>query len=566
MGLFERWSLNVLFIFASFIYIAGLFIDVYEIDSAQYAAISGEMHRTGNYLEVYQNGIDYLDKPPLVFWTANLMYKIFGESNWSFKLSSFLFSLIALISTYKVGYLLYNKRTGFVAAIILLTSQAFFIFNNDVRTDTLLTGAVIFSVWQLVAYFYTRKWQNFVLAFVAIGLAMLAKGPIGLVVPAMAFGSYLIGRDNFKQIFKLKWLLGLGITAMVLLPMSIGLYTQFDAHPEKELHLPPNANEPRTEVSGLHFYYWEQSFGRITGENEWKDSSGYDFFIGIFLYSFLPWSLIGLWAIFWRVFNAVRDFALKRKKQEWLTLGGFVLPFIAFSMSHFKLDHYIYVTYPFAAIIVSEFILRVVNEKPRWWKSILLGMQGLVIFSSLFIATFILSYVLPNANFFIWAGFTVLMGLTFYFFFFDKDKLHKIVLASVFVSLAANWVFNIHFYPKIARTYQVGRQFAETIVDKKIDLNEVYIMDNTYRHGMNFYTQSNLQIASINNLQENDLRNHWVFVKDAELQSLKALYPKLEIVETYYSYPITRLSMKFLLPETRKETLESKYLIFLKSE
>ena len=358
-------------------------IDVLEVDSAQYASISGEMYRDGSYLEVKQNGVDYLDKPPLVFWTASWMYNIFGVHNWSFKLSSLLFSIIGLFSTYKVGYLLYNKRTGFIAMLVLLTCQAFFIYNNDVRADALLSGAVIFSIWQLIAYLYYKKWINLIFGFAAIGVAMLAKGPIGIMVPALAMGSYLIGKKNYKDIFKWQWLVGLGITAIVLLPMSYGLYTQYDAQPEKQLSLPPNYDEPRDSVSGLHFYYWEQSFGRITGENEWKDTSGPGFFFGIFTYSFMPWSLIGFWAIFWRIFNAARDFILKRKKQEWLTLGGFVLPFLAFSTSQFKLDHYIYVTYPFAAVIVAEFILRVVQSKPSWWTNILIAIQGLVIIISL---------------------------------------------------------------------------------------------------------------------------------------------------------------------------------------
>ena len=119
MGLFNRWSLNLIFVFASLIYIGGLLVDVLEVDSAQYASISGEMYRDGSYLEVKQNGIDYLDKPPLVFWTASWMYNIFGVHNWSFKLSSLLFSIIGLFSTYKVGYLLYNKRTGFIAMLVL---------------------------------------------------------------------------------------------------------------------------------------------------------------------------------------------------------------------------------------------------------------------------------------------------------------------------------------------------------------------------------------------------------------------------------------------------------------
>ena len=563
MGLFNRWSLNVIFVFASLIYVGGLLIDVLEVDSAQYASISGEMYRNGNYLEVQQNGIDYLDKPPLVFWTASWMYNIFGVHNWSFKLSSLLFSIIGLFSTYKVGYLLYNKRTGFVAMLVLLTCQAFFIYNHDVRTDALLSGAVIFSIWQLIAYLYYKKWINLIFGFAAIGVAMLAKGPIGIMVPALAMGSYLIGKKNFKDIFKWQWLVGLCVTAFVLLPMSYGLYTQYDAHPEKELALPPNYDEPRDSVSGLHFYYWEQSFGRITGENEWKDASGPDFFFGIFAYSFMPWSLIGFWAIFWRIFNAARDFILKRKKQEWLTLGGFVLPFVAFSTSHFKLDHYIYVTYPFAAVIVAEFILRVVESKPSWWTNILIALQGLVIATCLVVIYAVFIWAFPTNNIIIWIGLLLLLGLTLYFYLVDKDRLHKIILTSVFISLSVNWVFNFHFYPTISEEYQIGKKVALCISENNIDPENVIISKNAYVHQINFYAKSNFWSYSTEDLVNLDFKNKYALVKEEDLAALKSAYTKVEIVEEFNYFHITRLNMTFLNPEKRSETIERNYLVYL---
>ena len=563
MGLFNRWSLNLIFVFASLIYIGGLLVDVLEVDSAQYASISGEMYRDGSYLEVKQNGVDYLDKPPLVFWTASWMYNIFGVHNWSFKLSSLLFSIIGLFSTYKVGYLLYNKRTGFISMLVLLTCQAFFIYNNDVRADALLSGAVIFSIWQLIAYLYYKKWINLIFGFAAIGVAMLAKGPIGIMVPALAMGSYLIGKKNYKDIFKWQWLVGLGITAIVLLPMSYGLYTQYDAQPEKQLSLPPNYDEPRDSVSGLHFYYWEQSFGRITGENEWKDTSGPGFFFGIFTYSFMPWSLIGFWAIFWRIFNAARDFILKRKKQEWLTLGGFVLPFLAFSTSQFKLDHYIYVTYPFAAVIVAEFILRVVQSKPSWWTNILIAIQGLVIIISLVVIYVVFIWAFPTSNIIIWIGLITLLGLTLYFYFIDKDRLHKIILTSIFISLTVNWIFNFHFYPILSSEYQIGRKVTNYLTENKIDFEDVIISNNTYLHQINFYAESKFLVYSPENITNEDFANKYVLIKEGDLDALKTAYENVTIKKEFSFFHVTKLTMSFLNPETRNETLQTNYLVYL---
>ena len=75
------------------IYGFNLFIDVMEIDAAQYALISMEMSVTKSFLQVYQQGMDYLDKPPLLFWLSSLSFLTFGVSNFAYKLSSLLIAL-----------------------------------------------------------------------------------------------------------------------------------------------------------------------------------------------------------------------------------------------------------------------------------------------------------------------------------------------------------------------------------------------------------------------------------------------------------------------------------------
>jgi 4-amino-4-deoxy-L-arabinose transferase-like glycosyltransferase len=51
-----------------FVAIAGLFLDVMDVDAAQYASIALEMTQNGSWLQVMHRGTDYLDKPPLLFW------------------------------------------------------------------------------------------------------------------------------------------------------------------------------------------------------------------------------------------------------------------------------------------------------------------------------------------------------------------------------------------------------------------------------------------------------------------------------------------------------------------
>jgi 4-amino-4-deoxy-L-arabinose transferase-like glycosyltransferase len=172
------------------VYFIGFGISIMDIDAAQYASMSREMLRSGNYIHVYDTGIEYLDKPPFLFWISALSMKIFGINNFAYRLPSFLFALLAILSTYKLARLFYNEKTALLSALILATSQGFFLMNHDVRTDTILMGCVAFSIWQLAAWYQTNKMFHFILGSVGIGLGMMTKGPIALLVPCFGFFSH----------------------------------------------------------------------------------------------------------------------------------------------------------------------------------------------------------------------------------------------------------------------------------------------------------------------------------------------------------------------------------------
>ncbi|MGB3077840.1 MAG: glycosyltransferase family 39 protein, partial [Saprospiraceae bacterium] len=213
-----------------------LTIDIMEIDAAQYASISLEMSGSGSYLHVMQRGQDYLDKPPLLFWLSSLSISIFGNSNIGYKFPAVLMLIIALWATFSFARLWYDRRTGIIAVLILGTTQGYHLMTNDVRTDGLLTAFVILAVWLLSLYLKHGKWSDLLLGGFCTGAAMLAKGPIGIVIPAMAILGHLVLNKEWKKLFNPAWLLLLIPVVIVLAPMCYGLYTQFDLHPEKEVY------------------------------------------------------------------------------------------------------------------------------------------------------------------------------------------------------------------------------------------------------------------------------------------------------------------------------------------
>jgi len=272
------------------VHLIGVFsIPLMDIDASQYASISREMLERNSFLQIYDLGKDYLDKPPMLFWLSALSMKIFGIYDWAYRLPSFIFLMLALFATFKFAQLKYNQTVAYLAVLILASCQAFFLIAHDVRTDTMLMGWVALSIWLIAKWESSNDWQDFLLAMVAIAGGMMTKGPIALVVPVLAFAPQWFFEKKWAYFFKPIYLLGILLIAILLIPMSWGLYQQFDLQPGKLINNIPIQ-------SGLRFYYWTQSFGRYTGENFYHEMSYPTFLLENMLWSFLPWIFIFIWA------------------------------------------------------------------------------------------------------------------------------------------------------------------------------------------------------------------------------------------------------------------------------
>src|SRR5687768_10977999 len=177
-ALFYRYRYHFFFTLILILSVINLAIDIMDVDAAQYASISLEMSQTGNYLQVYHKGQDYLDKPPLLFWLSSITISIFGNTNIGYKLPAVIFLWLGIWATYKFGSLWYGRSTGIIAALILASTQAFHLMTNDIRTDGLLTSFVALSVYFLSVYLKNGKIISLLLAALSIGWAMLTKGPL----------------------------------------------------------------------------------------------------------------------------------------------------------------------------------------------------------------------------------------------------------------------------------------------------------------------------------------------------------------------------------------------------
>ncbi len=508
------------------IYILGMFVDVMDTDAAQYASIAREMIETGNYLHFKHRYADYLDKPPLLFWLSAISMKILGINNFAYKLPSVLVGLLCIYSVYRLMKVWYNDEVAYWSALILASSQTFFLIHNDIRTDTLQIGFTLFSLWQLVEIERTKKWKYIIGAGIGIGFGMLAKGPMSLMLPILALGSDIIRKLEWKRIFNWRWLIVLSIAGVMLIPMLIAQYEMYG-------------------IKAIRFFFWSQSFGRITGESPWKNDAGYFFLLHSYLWAFAPWTALWIYAYINETLN------LAKKQREYVLWGSFTLVFIALSFSHYKLPHYIYIVTPLGAMITAKHIIQD-KEKINRFIVIAQSCMNYLIYALIFV---LLIWIFPAS----WWWYTI---VTVFFIFTQYLQWIKkqILISSVTSMIALHTVGSLYVYP-ILLNYQSTHEIAEYVHKNKPE-DVVFATYTFSNHSLDFYGNQIVPCVGYRGELEKQIlqgKKYWLYILEKDIphiQELNTVNIKIIYQNTYFM--VANMSLEFINPATRAKTLEKR--------
>lgn len=542
------WSLFVLVLL---VYAAGLFVTLFENDSAQFAVMAMRMVQENDFLSLFKGPEEYLDKPHMHYWLAALAYKVFGIHDWAYRIPALLATLLGAYSTMGLGSLLYNKQVGKVAGLIFLTAQTIVLSNIDVRTDAVLTGFTILAIWQLAKYIKDASLPALLLGAFAAGIAFSTKGQIALLVIGIPVFLHLAYSGEWKRLFHWKVLLALLVFALTISPMLYAYYQQFDLHPEKVIRGKANR-------SGIQFIFWEQSFERLSGEGVGKNSSDYFFFFHTFLWVFLPWTLIGLIAYYSQLKKLIKTHFRRNPKFELLTVGGIGVIFIIISFAQFKLPHYLNILIPLFSILTAAYLFALKRKQNTRALNILLGIQYFVL-SLVFIATALICFYV-----FEWATWLAYLPLLFayavvaYFIVKKEAPYLRIITISVLASVLLNGVLNLHFYPELLK-YQGGSNMAEIVEEKDIPVDRIHKISTRHTWALDFYNQNPVNISSLEEI--NQLQDIWIYANESELTRLAEEGINWDMEFEVDQFRITRLQGKFLNPATRPGILNKMYLL-----
>lgn len=514
-------------------YVAGLFIDVTR-DAGKYATVAKEIYQNSNFINLTVHGEAYDQKPPMLFWLGTAGFYIGNISNFWFKFPVFILVLFGFYWAFKLGESLYNRKVGLLSAFLVFSSFIYSLYSMDIHTDTPLQAFVTLALWQLFEFIKTGKNKHFLWGFIAIGLSMLSKGPIGAAIPAFAVVGHILLKKEFKQFLDYRWYVGIIISLIVVSPALIGLMNQFG-------------------WDGLYFFFWENMVGRITGTyiNAVNDPI---FYVHNLLYQLLPWSILFYIVVFLEFRNLIKT---KFRSAEYFTLTGIWIYFIILNSSDSQLPNYIFTIIPLMAVLLAKWIF-ISIEEARLFK--IFNSVQYVVTALLWISVFIIAfYLFPGVTWIYWIIVIMALLSTGYVFVKTDEKLIRLLAPSSIAIFCLFLLLNIHVYPYIF-SFQAPPKAARYFTE---NANENEILYN-YRYGQyELFFYSNPQAIQLSGedlktVAEN--KGTWIFTDETGYNDIQGINIKPTLVKEYQHFYLNR-GGNFILPKNREKFIHTMYLI-----
>jgi 4-amino-4-deoxy-L-arabinose transferase-like glycosyltransferase len=323
------------------IYFATMFTPALLDDAdTVHAEAAREMVLRHDWVTLHANGVRYLEKAPLMYWSVAASYTVFGVSEWSTRLPLMLGVLALVLSTYLLGTQAYGERGGFYSAIVIVTALGPYLFTRFLIPDVLV------GLWLALSFYFFLKSLNedpptrltcWGLA-ASCALNLLTKGLIGLVFPVTVIGLHLLFTGNLRHLLRLRLISSTLVLLMVAAPWHIlaGLH-----------------NPDQGSTRGFFwFYFVNEHFLRYLNKRVPRD---YDT-VPLLLF----WALLLLWLIPWVAFlpQALRKWRLRipvvrRANFLFLVWALIILVFFSFST---RQEYYTIPALPGLALLVGGWL------------------------------------------------------------------------------------------------------------------------------------------------------------------------------------------------------------------
>ena len=333
-------------------------------DEPRYAEVAREMYATGDWITPRLGGIKWFEKPALTYWLLASGYALFGENEFGARFGVAAVSTFGALLLYFFGRRARSARFGYLSAAALVTCGLWPAFARGVTCDLPLTVAIETA---LLSFFLWESKESetgsgrlwYVFCF-ALGLATLAKGLVGVVLPMMIIGPYLILTGAWRSALRPRLII---LGALIFLGTAAVWYAPVIARNGREF---------------INEFFVGHHFQRYLS-NKYRHPQPFYFFPLVVAAGSFPWSfsllsslgqtLVGLGRRLSRSNIERSDVILGLLRQtkvcpadrlDLLLLLWIAAPIVFFSFSWSKLPGYILPVFPAVALTVGR-------ELERWW-------------------------------------------------------------------------------------------------------------------------------------------------------------------------------------------------------
>lgn len=309
---------------------------LFDIDEGMHAAIAKGMVLSGEWVTPVFNGEPFFDKPALYNWLVATSFVVFGFTEFAARFPSALLGSGCIFITFAIGRRFLGNKAGFFAAIVLATSLLFHLASRMVLYDIPFTFFTTLSLYFLCDALFGRQRRSAFLAFyAAMGLSVLTKGLLGIAIPGLAIGAFLLWTRDFARIKDFRPVSGAMVIAAIVLPWYVLMELE-------------NPGYIEYFVVDQHLAYLLGNVGDTVGRHP---QPVYYHVVGLLLGMF-PWSFL--------LPVAVYETWLLRKREAQapaiFLLFWLVCTLALFSSASSKLITYILPLYPVAALLLGKYI------------------------------------------------------------------------------------------------------------------------------------------------------------------------------------------------------------------
>ena len=168
-------------------------VHLFDWDEINFAESSREMIVSGNYSRVMVGFNPFWEKPPLFFWMQAAAMHVFGVSEFSARLPNAIFGIITLLTLFYIGRRERHEQFGLIWALLYFSSLLPHLYFKSGIIDPVFNYFIFTGIYYLYRTMFEPddKMRHAIYAGGLVGLAVLTKGPVGLLIPLLTFISII---------------------------------------------------------------------------------------------------------------------------------------------------------------------------------------------------------------------------------------------------------------------------------------------------------------------------------------------------------------------------------------